>query len=69
MKKSLKDYRQEKYLTMEEFAEYLGFAEDTLYRIQRGEKPRLKTMRLIASKLGVSPGDIADFVRTRVGES
>ncbi len=60
--KPLNEYRRTLYLTVEEFAHHLDVAADTTYRIQRGEQPRLSTMRKIASKLGVHPTEIEEFV-------
>ncbi len=65
--KPLSEYRRALYLTVDEFAQHLGVAADTIYRIQRGEQPRLSTMRKIASKLGVHPADIAEFAPTGKG--
>jgi transcriptional regulator with XRE-family HTH domain len=62
MVKSLREYREERYETIAEFVAFLEVAADTLYRIQRGERPRISTMRKIADKLGVHPGDIEEFV-------
>ncbi len=66
MAKSLRQYREELYLTAPEFADHLGIALDTLYRIQKGERPRITTMRKIAEKLGVHPSEITDFVPREV---
>ncbi len=63
MVKSLVEYRTERYETVTEFAEFLGVAVDTLYRIQKGELARFSTMKRIAAKLGVKPGDIKEFVQ------
>lgn len=63
MAKVLNDYRVERYLTVDEFAELLGVTPQTLYRIARGEThPRPTTIRKIAKRLGVHPTEIAEFV-------
>lgn len=62
MPKSLRQHREERYETVDEFAAFLGISLDTLYRIQKGERPRYRTMRRIAEKLGVHPSEIREFV-------
>lgn len=60
--KTLNEYRAEKYLTVDEFAELLGITPQTLYRISRGEThPRPTTIRKIAQALGVHPLEIVEF--------
>ena len=62
MAKALNQYREERYLTVDEFAELLGITPRTLYRITKGEvHPRPTTMRKIAERLGVHPSEIAEF--------
>ena len=61
--KTLSDYRAERYLTVDEFAELIGVTPQTLYRIARGEThARPTTIRKIAKSLGVHPTEIAEFV-------
>ena len=60
--KPLNRYRENLYLTVDEFAEYIGVSLRTLYRITSGERPRVTTMRRIAEKLGVHPSDITEFL-------
>lgn len=63
MAKRLAEYRAERYLTIDEFADLIGITPRTLYRIMRGEtQPRPTTMRRIAEKLEVHPSDIEEFV-------
>jgi transcriptional regulator with XRE-family HTH domain len=60
--RTLNEYRAERYLTVDEFAELLGVTPQTLYRIARGEThPRPTTIRKIAKSLGVHPTEIAEF--------
>lgn len=62
--KPLNEYRAERYLTIDEFAELLGVTPQTLYRITRGEThARPTTIRKIAKSLGVHPSEIAEFAR------
>jgi transcriptional regulator with XRE-family HTH domain len=60
--KSLQEYREARYLTVREFSDLLDVSVDTLYRIERGDRPRLSTMRRIAERLGVHPSEISEFV-------
>lgn len=60
--KPLSAYRAELYLTVDEFASLIGVSIDTFYRIQRGDRPRVTTIRRIASNLGVKPTAIAEFL-------
>lgn len=63
--KTLSEYRAERYLTVDEFAELIGVTPQTLYRIARGEThPRPTTIRKIAKSLGVHPNEISEFART-----
>jgi hypothetical protein len=59
--KSLEQYRTEKYLDVSEFIEFLGIANHTYYAALRREGIRPSTMRKIAERLGVRPGDITEF--------
>ncbi len=60
--KTLNEYRSERYLTVDEFAELLGVTPQTLYRITRGEThARPTTIRKIAKSLDVHPTEIAEF--------
>ncbi len=65
MAKPLNDYREERYLSIDEFAAVLGVAVQTLYRISHGMKARPTTMRKIAQALGVHPSDITEFALHR----
>lgn len=65
--KPLDQYREDLYMTVVQFAEYLDIAPHTYYKIVRprpGERPPTPTtMRRIAEKLGVHPSDIIEFAR------
>lgn len=61
MARDLEQYRTDRFMTVKEFAEFLEVAEDTIYRIQRGERARFSTMKKIAKKLKVTPHEIAEF--------
>lgn len=61
--KPLDEYRQDRYETVVEFANFLDIAVHTYYKILRGERPRVTTMRRIADKLGVHPSEITEFAR------
>jgi transcriptional regulator with XRE-family HTH domain len=63
MARPLHDYRRERYMTVEEFVDFLGISLRTFYNIL-GKKspPRITTMRRVAKKLGVHPSEIEEFV-------
>ncbi len=61
MAKGLTEYREERYMSVDEFVQLLGISTRTLYTILKGKRPRLTTMRRIAEKLGVHPTDIEEF--------
>jgi predicted transcriptional regulator len=63
MARPLNSYREERYLTVDEFAKHLGVSLHTLYKALRGERLRVTTVRRIAEKLGVHPSEIAEFER------
>ncbi len=68
--KALSEYRAERYLTVDEFAELIGVTPQTLYRIARGEThPRPTTIRKIAKSLGVHPTEIAEFAPGRTAST
>jgi transcriptional regulator with XRE-family HTH domain len=60
--KSLEAYREERYLSVAEFAQLLGITAQTYYGIIRGKRPRWVTMRRVAEKLAVHPSEISEFV-------
>ncbi len=62
MPKPLMKFRDELYMTIDEFALHLGVTPRTLYRITEGVKPRPTTIRKIAEKLKVHPSEISEFV-------
>lgn len=63
MAKPLSKYREEHYMTVREFAKFLGIAQDTYFRIINGEtRAHPTTIRRIADKLHVHPSDIKEFV-------
>jgi XRE family transcriptional regulator, regulator of sulfur utilization len=64
MAKRLAEYRAERNLTIEEFADLLGTTPRTLYRIARGETvPRPTTIRRFAKALGVQASEITELAR------
>lgn len=58
---SLEDYRQNAFLTVDEFAVRLGVSIGTYYRLLKGTSD-ITTKRRVAAHLGVPPGMIAEFV-------
>lgn len=63
MAKSLNEYRQSHYMSVPDFAEYLGITVGTYYSIIKGRRrTTFVVMRRISQKLGVHPSDIAEFV-------
>lgn len=63
MAKSLNQYREEHYMSVTDFARFLGVSVHTFYSIVRGEKrAQYATMRRVAERLGVHPTDIEEFV-------
>ena len=60
--KYLNEFREERYMTVDEFVSHLGITIGTFYRIMKGKRPRPTTMRRIAEKLEVHPSDIEEFV-------
>lgn len=68
MAKSLSDYREDHFLTVDEFVERLGISLNTYYRILEGNRPRPTTIRRIAERLGVTPNDITEFARRKPQE-
>jgi transcriptional regulator with XRE-family HTH domain len=58
---SLEDYRQNAFLTVDEFAARLGVSTGTYYRLLKGTSD-ITTKRRVAARLGVPPGIIAEFL-------
>ncbi len=67
--KSLEEYREERYLTVDEFVALLRIAVGTYYRIRDGEPARPTTKRKIAAALGVHPSEIKEFGPSRTSET
>ena len=61
MARLLNEFREERYMSVNEFVGFLDISIHTCYKIMHGERPRLTTMRRIAEKLGVHPADVAEF--------
>lgn len=62
-KMTLKEYRRQAFLSIQDLADRAGVATVTVWRIENGKHKRLnmKTMRAIAGALSVPPGDIREF--------
>ena len=59
--KSIREYRTQRFMTQEEFAQFVGLSRDHLGRIERNEhEPHFSTIKKIADKLGVEPSDLVD---------
>lgn len=57
---SLKDIRENAFLTQEELADKAGVCRDTVNQVERGRQtPEIRTKRKLAQALGVKPGEIA----------
>lgn len=69
MAKGLNDYREDRYMNVLEFVEFLGISVNTFYSILRGKRPRFSTMKRIAAKLEVTPADITEFAKKPEEES
>ncbi len=61
MAKGLNEYREDRYMSVDEFVRLLGISTRTFYTILKGKRPRLTTMRRVAEALGVQPRDITEF--------
>ena len=63
--KSLKEHRQDQYLSVRDLAASAQVSPDTVWRIENGEYQflRPKTMRAIAAALNVHPSEIGEFAR------
>lgn len=61
--RSLEDFRNQRYLTVGEFATQLGISEQTYRRVLRRDRAiQNPTKRQIADKLGVPPHLIAELI-------
>jgi transcriptional regulator with XRE-family HTH domain len=49
------------YLTVQELAKRAGVSSDTIWRIQKGERPKPSTIWKIVSVLKVHPDQVAEF--------
>ena len=64
--KTLKEWRNDRYLSVRELAELAGVTSATVSYIENGKTiPRQKSVRKIAEALGVEPGVVAEFVAAR----
>jgi transcriptional regulator with XRE-family HTH domain len=57
---SLEDFRRNRYLTVNEFAQLLGVTPTTYYRLLHG-RAEIPTMRKAAAQLGLPPAAISEF--------
>jgi transcriptional regulator with XRE-family HTH domain len=58
---SVRAHRIKRFMSQEEFANFVGLSRDHLGRIERNEhQPHLSTIKKIADKLGVSPNELID---------
>lgn len=62
-KMTLREYRRQAFLSMQDLADKAGVTTVTVWRIENNKHKRLtmKTMRAIAGALSVPPGDIREF--------
>jgi transcriptional regulator with XRE-family HTH domain len=58
---TLEQHRTRAYLTIQELASKAGVSAKTVQRIQKGNRPKLATIRKIASVLNVHPDDVVEF--------
>lgn len=58
---TLEQHRIRAYLTIEELANKAGVSAKTVQRIQKGNRPKLATIRKIASVLNVHPDEVVEF--------
>ncbi len=65
MSRHLNEYREERYMSINEFVKFLGISAHTFYAAVEGKRLRMGTMRKIAEKLGVHPSEIEEFVHRR----
>lgn len=64
--KSLKELRNDRYLSVRDLAEMAGVTPATVSYIENGKTvPRQKSMRKLAAALGVEPSDVQEFVDAR----
>lgn len=64
--KTLKEWRNERFLSVRELAALAEVTPATISYIENGKTiPRQKSMRKIAGALGVEPSDVAEFVAGR----
>src|SRR5438132_1204416 len=52
MARPINEFREERYMSVNAFVEFLDILIHTFYEIMHGKRPRLTTMRRIAEKLG-----------------
>lgn len=58
----IRQVRERLFVTQAELAERTGISEATLSRIENGlQRPRISTVRKIATALGVQPGELVDW--------
>lgn len=62
--RTLKQHRMRAYLTVQALAERAGVSTDTIWRIQKGEKPKPATVWKITEVLGVHPNEVVEFANS-----
>jgi transcriptional regulator with XRE-family HTH domain len=64
--KTLKEWREEKFLSPGELAKKAGLPASTIYNLENGKtKPIHRTIRKIAEALGINPQEI-DFSKSEI---
>ena len=64
MLKTLRQHRQDRFISQNDLAKLSGVTAATISRIENGvERPRFVTIRKLAKALNVDPGDI-DFTQS-----
>ena len=63
MQLTLRQHRRRAYLTVRELARRAGVSTDTIWRIQKGERPKPATIWKIARVLNVHPDEVVEFSR------
>lgn len=58
---TLEQHRIRAYLAIQELANKAGISAKTVQRIQKGNRPKLATIRKIASVLNVHPDEVVEF--------
>lgn len=68
MRLRLREWRLRRFLSQRELAEASGITQSTIARLETdAQRPRPKTIRVLAKALGIEPGELVEWETGELG--